>query len=664
MLKAQLRFMHPSPLVTTESSLYQLPSFPPPNDWVISIDDEGQGLSCYGDDYWDFHAFGYPGFNFGRHKLSDLNLSLVKQALLLVMYHPNLFPGTIQSCRYVFRCLVIIAKICDEWAITICDLSRFPQLYSQVALALKGSTYDNYLSLLHKLGLYVDELGYEIANKKMLAFLASQSRDHEIIQFPYIPPRIWSYQVNRLNECMEDFLKHQESLENAFTWLSEAYEHNRRLNLKGTGLQSPFCQRELYQSQRKVFEGNFEHFLNCYGLMQLQEKWLGRYPQPRVIRLASLFNLFRDAALLFILNFSMQRISEAMSLRADCLIIEQDERLGEIMLLIGETTKTDSDNDARWVVPKTVKKAVDVAATIAKWRLRHQPTDTATSKESGKAPFLRSWAWEPWARGDGLGKLRPSSLDYGTFVSRYPNVFEREKITVTEDDWKIALSLTPNLGKKAEFGIGLPWKFSAHQLRRTTSVNMFASNMVTDHSLQWNMKHLSREMTLYYGRNYTNLRLNSEVETAVTVESYRAIYRQLRAVVEDFSEFVRPHAKETFLPDIINLIDRRDEKAINALIKQDKVGCRKILLGICVKPGSCEYGGIESVAKCAGADGKGVCADVIFERKKAPELSRLKQSHERELKNVERNSLRYGYLKKEIYAIGIYLDVINKSKNG
>ncbi len=659
MLKAQLRFMHPSPLVSVESSLYQLPCFPPPDDWIVSINARGQDLSHYGDGYWDFQAFGCRGFNFDKQKLSGLNISYVKQALLLFMYHPNLFPGTIESCRDVFQCLVKIAKICDEQGIIICELARFPQLYPQVALALQCSKYDIYLSLLHKLRLYSDELGYEVANKKLLGFLASQRLNREIIQYPYIPPRIWSYQVSRLNECMEDFLAHQEALESAFSWLSEAYEHNYKLKLKSKGMESPFCQRKVHVSRRIVFDGDFEDFLNSYGLTQLIEKWIGCYQKPRLLLFASLFNLFRDAAMLFILNFSMQRVSEAMSLRADCLLTEQDERLGEISLLVGETTKTDSDSDARWVVPKTVQKAVNVAATIARWRQRHRSENASTPEVSSKAPFLRGWAWEPWARGDGEGKTQPYTLGYASFVKRYRNVFDHKTITVTEGDWKIALSLTPNLDKKPGFGIGRPWKFNAHQLRRTTNVNMFASNMVSDHSLQWNMKHLSRQMTLYYGRNYTNLRLNSEVETAVVVESYRAIYRQLVAVVDNDSEFVRPHAKEPLSPNLINLIDRRDEKTINTLIKQQKVGCRKILLGICVKPDSCEYGGIESVAKCAGSDGQGICADVIFERKKAPELIRLKQSHERELERVEKNSLRYDYLKKEIYAIGVYLNVIN-----
>lgn len=94
-----LQFMEPTTLVTKESASYRPPSFPPPEDWPVSIDRQGNPLSFYGDDYWDFSAFGYYGFHFGKHGLSRRNLELIKQATLFVMYHPGIFPGRIKSCR-------------------------------------------------------------------------------------------------------------------------------------------------------------------------------------------------------------------------------------------------------------------------------------------------------------------------------------------------------------------------------------------------------------------------------------------------------------------------------------------------------------------------------------------------------------------------------------
>ena len=657
-----LRFMHPSTLVTAESSLYQPPSIPPPDDWVVSVDHHGRDLSRYRDGYWYFHAFGFPGFNFARQGLSEINLALVKQVLYLVLYHPNLFPGRIRSCKRHFECVVKIARICDGNGVPLSKLSRFPRIHHDIAEALQCSNYELYVSFLHKLRLYKDVLGFEIADEKLVALLTSRIINREIIQHPYIPSRIWSYQVNRLSECLDDFLKHQEALGLAYVRLSDAYEHNLGLRIPRVYV-TPFNETEKYKtSQRVIFKGGFKHFLAEFGLLNLFEKWLGMDKRQILMQFSAYLNMIRDACLLYILSFSLQRSGEVLSLRSNCFSIEKDEQLGDIALIVGETTKTDPDDDARWVVPKEVQKAVDVAASVAKWRMRHRPKNFVSSEAEELPPFLATPAWEPWS-GGGMRATRDQRvafLDLGSFTRLYPHVLDPQAITVTEADWKIALSLTPNLHMREGFGVGLPWRFSAHQLRRTTAVNMFASNAVSESSLQWVMKHLSRNMTLYYGRNYTNLKLNSMAENAITFEYYREIYRQLVAVVENNIEYVNPHPKETISSEIINLVDAREEGKLNKLIKQRTAGCRRILLGFCLKPGSCEYGGIESAAKCAGADGRGVCADVRFERKKEPQLIGLKEAHEQELKTVARNSPRHSYLTKEIYAIGVYLDAISR----
>jgi hypothetical protein len=657
-----LRFMHPSPLVTAESSLYQPPSIPPPDDWVVSVDHQGKDLSRYGDGYWYFHAFGFPGFNFARQKLSEINVISVKQILYLVLYHPNLFPGKIRSCKAHFECLVKIARVCETHGIPLQKLSRFPRIHQDVADALQCSNYEAYVRFLHKLRLYTEILGFEVADAKLVAFLTSRTTNREIIQHPYIPPRIWSYQVNRLSQCLDDFLKHQEALELVYVRLSDAYEYNLSLTIPRM-YASPFTEKEKYStSQRVIFEGGFRHFLAEYGLLDLFEKWFGKDKRLNLMQLPAYLNMIRDACLLYILNFSLQRAGEVLSLRSDCFSVEKDEQLGDIALIAGETTKTDPDDDARWVVPKEVQKAVAIASSIAKWRMRHRPKNFLTLEDKELPPFLATPAWEPWSGGGmrATREQRVAFLDLGSFTRYYPHVMDPQAITVTEADWKIALSLTPNLHLREGFGVGLPWRFSAHQLRRTTAVNMFASHAVSQSSLQWVMKHLSRNMTLYYGRNYTNLKLNSMAENAVIFEYYREIYRQLVAVVENNVEYVNPHPKETVPTEIINLVDAREEDKLNKLIKKQAAGCRRILLGFCLKPGSCEYGGIESASKCAGADGRGVCADVRFERKKEPQLIGLKEAHELELKTVAPNSPRHGFLTKEIYAIGVYLDAVNR----
>ncbi|WMO14909.1 hypothetical protein [Pseudoalteromonas piscicida] len=669
-MKLVLQFMHPSPLVTCKSATYRPTSFPPEPDWPVTVDNKGVALSFYGDNYWDFNAFGFHGFEFGKFSLSSENRELFKRVMLFIMYHPKLFPGTIKSCNAYFQTLKKITVFCDTNGILIRDLYKYPRLYPMIVKEIQCARIHDRVSQLHKLKLYSEELGFVVADDKLLQLITREAKQHESTQHPYIPPRIWCYQVQRLNDALDDFIEHKDAIYKAFTWLHDAYQYNREIC--PVIYQSPFNERHLYK-KRIIYNGNFNDFLSEFGLIDLFQRWMEPtrdiHGSFSTLTFSKYLSLIRDIAIIFILNFSMQRKSEATSLKSDCFYIEKDSHLGDICLLRGETTKTDPDSDARWVVPKTVMKAVNLATWIAKLRLSSLPSNYNFPQDTKNNPYLLTAACELWSSGGGAAKNQAGyrkllnnrrTLDYINLIRRGSKLFDAQELVVNKEDYNIAIAMTPNLHNKEWFGVGKQWKFTTHQVRRTLAVNMFASDDVSISSIQHQMKHLSRQMTLYYGRNYTNLRLDSKVEKTLILESYRSIYKKLIEVVEDEVENVRPHKTNLGVVPIVELINENEEKTLLKLIKSGQVGCRRTLLGFCMKSGACEYGGIESISKCAGGDGKGVCADAIFVRKNREKLIKLKASHENELNRLTQDSMRFGSLKQEIYAIEVYLNVIDK----
>ena len=661
-----LKFLHNTTLVSTNSKMYRPPCFPPPDDWVVSVDRFGNDLSFYGDDKWDFSAFGYAGYNFKKQGLDQINLALVKQAMIFVLYHPNFFPGSYQSAKTHFQLLVKMAKVCSFNNIALNELFRFPKIFNDVSQAIHCSKTGEYISYLHKFLVHSEELGFVIADKKLIGYLAYNIKEKHSVQTPYIPPRIFSYQLKRINDCLDDFLNHQHEIRNAFNWISDAYRKNTIAYLEGkcdAGSTSPFSSRNYYKKSRIIYPGNFELLLKDFGLLELFTKWVEKTEFNRQIiyslsHFSQYLNLIRLVSIVYILNYSLQRRDEACSMKTDCFSIEVDHKLGPIALLSGETTKTDDDSDARWVTAKSVEKAVRAASIVANLRLQNAPEEVKNLV--GDNPYLVTPAYEPWRSGIDVAEPKLKYLDYGVLDTIHRSFFDKKELLITEDDAQIALSLTPNLDTKDWFGVGKPWRFSAHQLRRTICVNMFASNMVSDSSLQFEMKHLSRLMSLYYGRNYTKLRLNSDVETQLIIESYKAIYRQFTDVLENSYEYVAPHSKINVPLEIVNLLENKEERQFIDLAKKGEVGCRLTLLGLCLKRGLCEYGGIESVSKCAGSDGGNICSDAIFIRRNKDKLIKLRDAHEIELKQVEIHSPRYKALSNEIQAVGIYLDVIER----
>jgi hypothetical protein len=241
-------------------------------------------------------------------------------------------------------------------------------------------------------------------------------------------------------------------------------------------------------------------------------------------------------------------------------------------------------------------------------------------------------------------------------------LFDLEQLRITEDDWKIALALTPNLQyrKGFESGVGSIWQLSYHQFRRTTNVNMFTSGLISDVSMQWQMKHSTRIMPLYYARNYTNLRLNQSTENFVIKELYQSIYRDIVSVVRNTqNQYIVPHGIKTIESQVVNLVLHDEEKKLSKIIQKGSAGCRKTLLGFCMSSGACEYGGIESISKCTGGKSGKICHEAIFDKNNEKALLDLKKEHESELASVDDSSPRYKAVKEEVYAIEVFLNVIS-----
>ena len=165
----------------------------------------------------------------------------------------------------------------------------------------------------------------------MIGYLARNISDQAVIQHPYIPPRILSYQIKRFNECLDDFFAYQTQIISAFEWLSHAYNTNSEI-METTSMEVVFCSpfhKTLEYKNRITYPTDFNGFLKDYGLYELFSKWLLKEKLKsketyRVSRFGKYFNLIRAVSIFYILNFSLQRRDEACSMRADCFSIEND----------------------------------------------------------------------------------------------------------------------------------------------------------------------------------------------------------------------------------------------------------------------------------------------------------------------------------------------------
>lgn len=632
-----------TPLVTPAALNYRPQTWPPQRDFPIVIDADGKVVSRYGDPLWVISLWAKKplSLNFGdgplqknSPRITSANADLLRQIAAWWLYGPKAVQNAL-TLKTRFNSVRALFILCSNEGITASELMRFPVIADKIPSVFAPSSADSALTLLHALYEQRDQLGFTLLDREGLTRLEAALPEHETRQTPYIPPRIWTYQVNRLRAFLDDFHAHRERIEACYRFCLDAYAKNygslgNAFVGKMTSSRNPFCTQTTSTGAitGAKFHGPFSQTAQHFGIGELLQKWCHGPGGPQadlIIRdLVLYMSMVSYVGIAYLLNFSLMRIQESWSLRTDCLEIENDERFGPIYILHGETTKTTDDDNARWPTSPSVKVAVDAMTCVTRLRMisaEANPNVPATAEDISN-PHLVVRAYEPWAGGidvDQTSSIRVRPLRYGTWINKSSNLFDPEELRITEADLQIARLANPTLDSET-FAVGKIWPLAWHQLRRTGAVNMQASGLVSDASLQYQLKHATRAMSLYYGHGYSRVRLNEEARNTYIRTMYEVLGKEVTRLFSD--RFVSPHGEKR-KTEILKLVDPNDSKKLTDLAKSGKVSYRETLLGCCTNPVPCSFGGIDNVAACGGGYEKAPCASILYDREKAPAIRQL-----------------------------------------
>jgi hypothetical protein len=614
-----------------QSAVQNAPStWPPANDWPVVVDEKGSAISRWSDSIWclDKWAGKRCVLNFGdgaqgrASPIDKANADLLRQVTAWWMYRGELCSAKTILTR--FSSIRPIFALCSREGILASELSRFVLVADKLPEVVMPSAGEQIVSLLHELLAHKKQLGFEILDSRGIAKFAAGLPDTQRSQTPYIPPRIWKYQVNRLKACLEDFLEHKESFKALFQFSLKAYIHNygsleaafapdRNSNLR------PFVTSFKGQTRNGRFTpGSFAETAERYNVLHVIQKWVLNTDAENanllhIDHLSSYFNMVSWVGLGYLLNFTLMRSDEAVNLKRGCLHIERDPRFGNFYLIEGATSKTLKDNKVHWVTSESAAIAVEAMEAISEMR------EQCLINWSGPS-WLLHLSTEPWASGVRVinQENRPRPRTYSWLMKQYPSLFDNQELTISASDLATARLATPSLD--SEFEEGKVWPLAWHQLRRTGAVNMQASGIVSDASLQFQLKHLSRAMSLYYGQNHAQIKLEETAKSAYVRQMYESIGQELQRLVSD--RFSSPHGTRR-KEEIVRLISVSDLKKSVQLAAKGGVACREIVLGVCMNKEPCPYGGIESIAHCGGGDSGTPCADVLYDTKKLATVKRL-----------------------------------------
>ncbi|KZZ15208.1 hypothetical protein A3749_25065, partial [Oleiphilus sp. HI0078] len=479
------------------------------------------------------------------------------------------------------------------------------------------------------------ELGFTILNEDGMKIFSEALPESDTVQTAYIPVRIWNYQISRLRECIDDFIANQEAVKACYDFCLKAYATNAEGSLSnafgGLGVDAPFNGSRPIGSRKskKVFYGAFKNIAEKFGISNLLDRWVSFNESSGISAFSTYLTLISNVGLAYILNFSLMRVKEGVSLRSDCYEIERDQLGEDIHILKGVTTKTIEDDDARWIVSPTIEIAINAMETVAMLRLQAAQANPyiQLSKIDIESPVLQAIQHEPWSTKAPLSKQikkfrKPRS--YAEFLTLWPKLFDAKELTITETDLELANRLTDRLDPE-KFAVGKVWPLAWHQLRRTGAVNMLASGLVSEASLQYQLKHASRAMSQYYGKNYYRLKepLNDEARGYYLREMYQAMVREFKSLQSD--QYVSPHGEKR-KDQILQEISEKDHKQLIKAAKAGRISYRQTFLGGCANSGPpCPLGGISNISSCMGFGEEKPCKSALLDKNKLPMINQLRE---------------------------------------
>lgn len=625
--------------IDPSSLCYTLPALPPPADFPVMVSLDGEPVSLYGEHRW---RIGGMSFNFGTdpndlgpkgHSLSEVNGELLKRCILWFMYgeRRGICVRTLASYHTTLKPIFAFCESLPK-PIAAYDLSRlFDTLDIALAQAVRPSFVNSAVGLLDELWQVRERLGFTLLEPEQIARLVTLIPKHTHTQTQFIPPRIWAYQAGRLQAFLEDFLQNKAKIVAALQEMLAAYRVNFGSMIRArdtrNSKRSPF--NKSHHVHGCIRLGSFPEFAERHGISSLISRWLFEpdeiwektdCAQYSIQILSQYFNAVALVGTAYLQCFSGMRISECSSLRSNCLSIEHDPMLGDIHLLIGETTKTSQDDDARWLAAPTVAMAVDAMSAVSRWRtdIAVELGDIPLTPEDLTNPYLVLPAYEPWGNsgGNGDSKRRPTSQRFGRndirlWMRAVPGLFEKDALRVTADDETYVRRFNANADLET-YGEGRIWHFTSHQYRRCAAVMMGASQVSLE-TQQYQFKHLTRSQSGYYRKGSQSLRLNRTFTHELVSTRYELVSVELGLL--NGPEYVSPISPAR-KDEILRFHEVSSGEEIQIAIKKGHLAVKQTLYGVCTRRDHCPYGGHDNIAHCPD------CNDALLDKRKRTNVSK------------------------------------------
>ena len=570
-------------------------------DFIISRDKDGKILSLYKDNVWNLKTYVSNPSQHGiidfENRIESSNISDVKKLMFLLIVFGSGRNGSQYSVEtlghYFNDVMVPLSKFALENKTTITKIIENNILLNsyinnKCSNLGKVQCLSSTLVFLDNLSNRSTQINFQ-RNKDIFKLLKSKINDFsaEHHQTSIIPSRILAESIRQRWIQIEEI---ETNLTNLIKFLDMYIESERFAS--GETMINKYkwdCNKTL----------QWKEAINFYQLNNLFKK----YSLKNRINFKGFITKIQGTCKHLLHAYTGMRNGEMLNTQSNCL--ESVSTNSGICRIISTTSKfTGTNQNAKWITSKEVERIIFILKSINQVIAKHYnlnlndlPLFLSGNIFVEKRKIRANENIRAKRKFDKKDEL---PLDYSLLRLTIEDIQEIEEIDFNKNI--------------RDLEIELPWEFKTHQYRRSLAIYSIQSGLVSLGALQIQMKHLFREMTLYYGNGASYARklfdipkdhiayeldtLKPELDTLAYIKNVIFSDEKLFGV---HGNFVENNTKQNNHEFKTYFLENRDKTLKQ--FKNGEIAYKETALGGCIATEACDSRLIRSITACFDCHG-------------------------------------------------------------
>ena len=570
-------------------------------DFIISRDKDGKILSLYKDNVWNLKTYVSNPSQHGiidfENRIESSNISDVKKLMFLLIVFGSGRNGSQYSVEtlghYFNDVMVPLSDFALENKTTITKIIENNILLNsyinnKCSNLGKVQCLSSTLVFLDNLSNRSTQINFQ-RNKDIFELLKSKINDFsaEHHQTSIIPSRILAESIRQRWIQIEEI---ETNLTNLIKFLDMCIESER------------FASSETMINKYK-WDCNktlqWKEAINFYQLNNLFKK----YSLKNRVNFKGFITKIQGTCKHLLHAYTGMRNGEMLNTQSNCL--ESVPTNSGICRIISTTSKfTGTNQNAKWVTSKEVERIIFILRSINQVIAKHYNLNL-----NDLPLFLSGNIFVE------KGKIRDNENIRAKrkFDKRDELPLDYSSLRLTIEDKQEIEEIDFNKNIR-DLEIGLPWEFKTHQYRRSLAIYSIQSGLVSLGALQIQMKHLFREMTLYYGNGASYARKLFDIPKEHIANDLDALKPELDtlAYIKNviFSDeklfgahgsFVENNTKQNNHKFKTYFLENRDKTLKQ--FKNGEIAYKETALGGCIATEACDSRLTRSIAACFDCHG-------------------------------------------------------------